>query len=205
MTGQAALAGATLVAPFGFSVIQIVGYQRGHFGRAFWELPLDSKLDHVGRHSGAWWLITLPWFPILAVTAAGMAGLTFLLADVVGWMAFGAFTLAVAAWLLVVSFQLGTTTMAAKTRAETGDTPDWASAVWQVGYVLERVWIVLANFSAIGYGVAVLRTGLLPGWLGWAAITVGLAISTMVLLTWDGFPELAMPVPLALGIALLAI
>jgi len=127
------------------------------------------------------------------------------LADVVGWMAFGAFTLAVAAWLLVVSFQLGTTTMAAQNRAETGDTPDWASAVWQVGYVLERVWIVLANLSAIGYGVAVLRTGLLPGWLGWAAITVGLAISTTVLLTWDGFPELAMPVPLALGIGLLAI
>ena len=202
MTGEA-MAGAMLVAPLAFSVVEMVGYRRGRFGRVFWELPLDDKLDHVGRNSGAWWLMTLPWFPILAVTTAGLAGLAFLLADVTGWMAFGAFTLAVAAWLLVVSFQLGTTTVAAQHRAQTGETPDWATAVWQVGYTLERVWIVIGNLAAVGYGIAVLRTELLPGWLGWAAIGVGLGVSIVVLLTWDGFPELALPVPLALGIALL--
>jgi hypothetical protein len=203
MTGQAALPGAMLVAPIAISAVEMVGYRRGHFGRVFWELPLDSKLDHVGRHSGAWWLMVLPWFPILAVTTAGLAGLSFLLADVVGWMAFGAFTLAVAAWLMVVSFQLGTTTTAAQHRAQTGETPGWAAAVWQVGYVLERVWIVIANLAAAGYGVAVLNTELLPAWLGWTAIVVGLAVSTVVLLTWDGFPELALPVYLTLGVALL--
>jgi hypothetical protein len=203
MTGQAALAGAMLIAPVGFSAVEMVGYRRGRFGRVFWELPLDAKLDHVGRHNGAWWLMTLPWFPILAVTTAGLAALAFLLADAIGWAAFGAFTLAVAAWLIVVSFQLGTAPVAAQHRAQTGATPDWAEAAWQVGYVLERVWIVLANLAAVGYGVAVLRTELLPGWLGWAAIVVGLGVSTVVLLTWDGFPELALPVYLTLGVALL--
>jgi hypothetical protein len=164
MTGQAALAGAMLIAPVGFSAVEMVGYRRGRFGRVFWELPLDAKLDHVGRHNGAWWLMTLPWFPILAVTTAGLA---------------------------------------AQHRAQTGATPDWAEAAWQVGYVLERVWIVLANLAAVGYGVAVLRTELLPGWLGWAAIVIGLGVSTVVLLTWDGFPELALPVYLTLGVALL--
>ncbi|HEY9378057.1 MAG TPA: hypothetical protein VIQ02_13300 [Jiangellaceae bacterium] len=204
MTGAAVLAGGLLIAPVAFSVVEMVGYRRGHFGRTFWESPLDAKLDHVGQHSHAWWLMILPWFPILAVTTAGLAGLSFLLADVTGWAAFGVFMLAAEAWLIVLSLQNGTTTVAALRRAQTGDTPDWAVAVWQAGFVLERVWIVLANVAAVGYGVAVLRTDVLPGWLGWSAIVVGLAIPILVLLTRDGFPELALPVPLVLGIALLA-
>ena len=112
--------------------------------------------------------------------------------------------LAAEAWLIVLSLENGTTTVAAQRRAQTGDTPDWAVAVWQAGLVLERVWIVLANLAAVGYGVAGLRTDVLPGWLGWAAIVVGVAIPILVLLTRDGFPELALPVPLTLGVALLA-
>jgi hypothetical protein len=115
----------------------------------------------------------LPWFPILAVTTAGLVGLSFLLADVTGWAAFGVFMLAAEAWLVVMSLQNGTTTVAAQRRAQTGGTPDWAVAVWQAGFVLERVWIVLANLAAVGYGVAVLRTTCcLGGWAGrqsWSA------------------------------------
>ena len=85
MTGAAALAGGLLIAPVAFSVVEIVGYRRGHLQWAFWESPRDVKLDHVGQHSHAWWLMTLPWFPILAVTTAGLAALSFLLADVAGW------------------------------------------------------------------------------------------------------------------------
>jgi hypothetical protein len=51
--------------------------------------------------------------------------------------------------------------------------------------------------------MAVLRTDVLPGWSGWAAIVVGLAIPILVLLTRDGFPELALPAYLTLGVALL--
>ena len=203
MTDAAALVGGLLIAHVVFCAVEFVGYRRGRFGWEFWESPLDAKLDHVGRHNSAWWLMTLPWFPILAVTTAGLAALAFLLADVTGWAAFGVFVLAVAAWLIVLSVQNATTTVAAQRQALTGRTPDWAVAAWQVGYVLERVWIVFANLAAIGYGVAVLRTALLPNWLGWAAIAVGLAIPIIVLLTRDGFPELALPAYLTLGVALL--
>jgi hypothetical protein len=203
MTDAAALVGGLLIAPVVFSAVEMVGYRRGKFGREFWESPLDAKLEHVARHNRAWWLMTLPWFPILAVTTAGLAGLSFLLADVTGWAAFGAFMLAAEAWLIAMSLQHGTTTVAAQRRAQTGDTPDWAVAVWQAGFVLEQVWIVLANLAAVGYGVVVLRTHVLPGWLGWAAIMAGLAIPILVLLTRDGFPELALPAYLALGVALL--
>jgi hypothetical protein len=203
MTAGAALAGGMLVAPVAFSVVEVVGYRQGRFGRTFWESPLDVKLDHVGQHSHAWRLMTLPWFPILAVTTAGLAGLSFLLADVAAWTAFGLFILAAEAWLIVMSLQNGTTMVAAQRRAQTGDTPDWAVAVWQAGFVLEQVWIVLANLAAVGYGMAVLRTDMLPGWSGWAAIVVGLAIPILVLVTRDGFPGLALPAYLTLGVALL--
>ena len=70
MTDAAALVGGLLIAPVAFCAVEFVGYRRGRFGWEFWESPLDAKLDHVGRHNRAWWLMTLPWFPILAVTTA---------------------------------------------------------------------------------------------------------------------------------------
>lgn len=39
----------------------------------------------------------------------------------------------------------------------------------------------------------------------WVAIAVGLLIPAVVLLARDGFPHLALPVPLALGVGLLVV
>lgn len=50
---------------------------------------------------------------------------------------------------------------------------------------------------------AVLRTDVLPQWLGWAAIAGGLAIPAIVLVTREIFPHLALPVFMALGVGLL--
>ena len=57
--------------------VEAVGYRRGRFLRAFWELPLDAKLDHIGRNAAAWWLMYVPWLATVAVTAGGLAGLAF--------------------------------------------------------------------------------------------------------------------------------
>lgn len=94
-------------------------------------------------------------------------------------------------------------TVAAEHRSDEDGIPDWLAALWRMVFVLEAVWVILANLAAAGYGVAIVRTDVLPSWLGWAAIAVGLGIPTIVLLVRDGFPHLALPVPLALAVALL--
>ncbi|HSI93436.1 MAG TPA: hypothetical protein VK925_08030 [Jiangellaceae bacterium] len=206
MTDGSVVAGALLVLPVALVATESLGYRHSPYGHSwFWALPLDDKLDHIGRHTRAWWRINLPWFPTLAVTTAGLAGLAFLLADPWAWAALGGYLLAAGAWAIAVAQQTAGMAVAAEQRAESGETPAWAHATWQVGYVLEGVWVLLANLAAAAYGVAVLRTDLLPSWLGWAAIAVGLAIPAGVLLTRNGFPHLALPVPLALGVALLIV
>lgn len=204
MTGGTATVGVLLVAPLALLGVEVFGYLTSPFGQSsFWSLPLDDKLERISRHGRAWWLIHLTWFPTLAVMTAGLAGLAFLLGEPVGWAAFGGFALAATAWLLGVANQAASMSVAAEQWAETGETPPWAAAWWRAGYSLEGVWIVLGNLAFVGYGAALLGTDLLPNWLGWAAIGVGLAMPIVVLLTRDGFPQMVLPVPLALGIALL--
>jgi hypothetical protein len=206
MTAGLTVVGTLLVLPFATVATESLGYRCSPFVRSwFWALPLDDKLDHINRHARAWWLINLPWLPTLAVTTAGLGGLAYLLADPWAWAAYGGYLLAAVGWLVAVGLQSAAIALAAEQRAQTGETPSWAAALWRTAHLLETNWVLLANLAAAAYGVAVLRTDLLPGWLGWVAIAVGVLIPAVVLLARDGFPHLALPVPLALGMALLVV
>ncbi|HEX6329495.1 MAG TPA: hypothetical protein VFZ72_23230 [Jiangellaceae bacterium] len=198
----AAVSGALLLAPIGLGFVEAVGYRRGRFLRAFWELPLDAKLDHIGRNEAAWWLMYVPWLATVTVTTGGLAGLAFVLSDVVGWVGFGWFVLAAMAWLMAITQQSAGLGEAARQRAATAETPPWAVATARVSYVLELFWVGAANLAAVAYGVAVLRTDVLPGWLGWAVIITGIAVPLLALAFRDAFPHLALPALLALGVAL---
>jgi hypothetical protein len=203
MTGVDVVLGVLLVAPMAFTAVEAVGHHRGHFNTAFWRLSLDAKLAHISRHMDAWWLVSLAWLPYVTLSTAGLAGLAFLLADPVGWAAMGAFALGGSAWLVGIAIQAGAIGTAARLRADSGTTPQWTAALWDVGFVLEAAWIVLANVAAVGFGLAIVRTSILPGWVGWLSLGVGLAIPIGVLVTRNGFPHLALPIPVALGVALL--
>lgn len=113
----AATSGALLLVPIGLGFVEAVGYRRGRFLRAFWELPLAAKLDHVGRNKSAWWLMYVPWLATVALTTGGLAGLAFVLSDVVGWVGFGGFVLAAVAWLMAIAQQSAGLSEAARQRA----------------------------------------------------------------------------------------
>ncbi|HEX2361824.1 MAG TPA: hypothetical protein VHI11_07105 [Jiangellaceae bacterium] len=57
-------------------------------------------------------------------------------------------------------------TVAAEHRSDEDGIPDWLAALWRMVFVLEAVWVILANLAAAGYGVAIVRTDVLPSWLG---------------------------------------
>lgn len=203
MTAGTVAVGALLLAPVAFGTVEAVGYLRGRFLRSFWELPLDAKLDHIGRNDSAWWLMMAAWPPLIVVITGGLAGLASVLDDAVAWAAFGAFVVAAVAWLVGIVQQCAALSVAAHQRALTGETPSWAFVESRIGQVFETLWVGVANLAAAGYGVAVLRTDVLPQWLGWAAIAGGLAIPAIVLVTREIFPHLALPVFMALGVGLL--
>ena len=203
MTAGTVAVGALLLSPIAFGAVEAVGYIRGRFLRSFWELPLDAKLDHIGRYDGAWWVMTAAWPPLVIVLTGGLGGFAFVLGDVVAWAAFGVFVVAAVAWLMGIVQQGAALSVAAQQRNAVGETPGWAFAVSRIVQMLETVWVVAANVAAAGYGVAVLRTDLLPQWLGWVAVVGGLAIPAVVIVTREVFPHLALPVVMALGVGLL--
>lgn len=203
MTAGAIAVGTLLLAPIAFGTVEAVGTVRGRFLRGFWELPLDAKLDHIGRHDAAWRLMLAAWPPLLVVVTAGLAGLAFVLDDAVAWAAFGAFVLAAVAWLIGVVQQASALSVAAQERSHNGATPGWAVAVSRNGQALETLWVNVANLAAAAYGVAVLRTDVLAPWVGWVAVAGGLAIPAVVLVTREVFPHLALPVVMALGVGVL--
>lgn len=202
MAGTVAV-GALLLAPIAFGTVEAVGYRRGRFLRSFWESPLEAKLDHIARNDAAWWLTNMAWPPLIVTVTAGMAGLAAVLADPVAWAAFGAFVIAAVAWLVGIVQQCAALSVAGQQRADRGETPSWATAVSRTSGVFETFWVIAANLAAAGYGVAVLRTDVLPQWLGLVAIGGGLAVSAVALLTREIFPHLALPVLMALGVGLL--
>jgi hypothetical protein len=68
------------------------------------------------------------------------------------------------------------------------------------------VYVVLAFLAQAVFGVSLLRTGLLPGWVGWATVIWNLAwlVALSILSPRDiYYPALHHAAPLMIGIALL--
>jgi len=199
------LIGILLMAVVGLIAVESIGFRRGGFGGEFWKKPLDDKLDQVVKHTGDWWLVSITELVGIFLMTGGLAGLTYLLATdgegVLAFAAFGGYLVALIAWVFGLIAQTTTVSKAATTRAETGETPEWVHPFWAAGYLAEGVWVVGTNLAYAALGVAILQSGLLPAWAGWAALVLGLLIPVVVLATKAGFPHLGGLVPFIVGIA----
>jgi hypothetical protein len=201
LVGVLLLSGLVLVA------VEAVGYSRGGYNSAFWRLPLDEKLDHVSEHRWEWWWISIWGLVGLFLMTGGVFGLADLLAEggepVLAYVALGGYTVAVLAWVVGLVIQAASVSEASRQRVETGETPAWLHPLWSAGWVAELTWIVGGNLAFALAGVAVLQSGLVADWAGWVALIGGVLISIVVLVTRNGFPQLAYLVPAVIGVALL--
>ena len=201
------LVGILLVAGLGLILVEAVGFTRGGYDADFWKLPLDAKLDHVAKHRRDWWWISIWSLVGIFLMTAGLAGLTQLISadgePVLAFVSFGGYLVALFAWVFALIAQAATVSRAATERAETGKTPSWIHPFWDAGYLAEGVWIVGANIAYAVVGIAILQSGVVAAWAGWATIGLGVLIPIAVLLIRNGFPQLAEVAPFVLGIALI--
>lgn len=201
LVGVLLLAGLVLIA------VESVGYQRGGYNSAFWKLSLDDKLDHISRHRWEWWWISIWELVGLFLMTGGIFGLVYLLADsgepVLAYVALGGYVVALFAWVFGLIVQAASMSQASKQKIETGITPAWIHPFWEAGYLAEGAWIVGANLAYVVVGLAILQTTLIADWAGWVSLIGGGIIAVVVLLTRAGFPQLAILIPAAIGIALL--
>lgn len=193
-----------LIVPLLF--VEALAAKRGGYNAAFWKLPLDEKLDHIAREPGHFTRIGVVWLPNLALAAAGMTAFTYQLASVgagtLAYLALGAFLFGVMAWLVGALLQTSAVRKAAEVRNDTGETPDWLDAFWNVGWWAEIAYVTVANLAFIGWGIAILDTGFPADWMGWTAIALGGIALALIVSTKEGFPHLGITVPVVLGVAL---
>ena len=102
-------------------------------------------------------------------------------------------------WLLVPNVPLGGT-LGTTVGSET---PNWIHPFRDAGYLAEGAWILGTNIAYAVIGVAILQSGLVATWSGWAAIGLGVLIPVVVLVTRVGFPQLGLLVPFIVGISVI--
>lgn len=199
------LIGILLVAPLALLVVESWGYNKGGFNNAFWQLPLDEKLDHVVNHDREWWWVS-SWglVGMFALTGGVLALSNRLADDGEGALAFagaGIFLVGMVSWVFGLAIQGAGVSHAAKQRKESGATPAWLHPLWHAAYVSESAWIVGSNLAYAVLGAGILSTGTLHAWSAWTAIVLGILIPIAIAVTKAGFPQLADLAPFALGIA----
>ncbi len=201
LVGILLLSGLVLVA------VEGVGYSRGGYGSEFWSSPLDDKLDHIAGHRREWWWISLWSLVGLLTMGGGTFGLAALIAEdgepVLAFVALGVWVVAMVGWVGGLTVQAAGMPQAASQRADSGSTPDWIHPLWWFVYVTEGTWIIGANMAYAVFGLGILLSSSMPVWVGWTSIAGGLLISLGVIVTRDGFPQLAVVVPAVIGVALL--
>jgi len=197
-------AGLVLIALVPLLAAEAVLYTRARVGGAFWRLPLDEKLDHVAGIEREWWGLGIVWVGMLTVTVAGLAASAFVLSDVWGWVGFGAATVAAMAWLFGITTQTAATAVASRRRGESGETPPWIHPLWQMGWMYELTWVIVANLGYAAVGLAVLHSDPVATWAGWALIGTGATIAIAIAAWPSGaFPQLGLIAPIVLAVAML--
>lgn len=100
-------------------------------------------------------------------------------------------------WLANVAFRLTVTAAEARIYREDTTVPDWyeplsnwVSGLWHAGALLCAV-------ALVGFGVSIIRTGLMFDWVGWTSVGVGALIVGLFILT-DGVPPILLYVPTAI-------
>ena len=199
--------GALLVAGLVVALVEVFPYRWGGYTGAFWALPLEDKVDHVGANLRWWWWISVTTVATTALVSAGVFGLAGLLADEgeapLALAGVGAFVVGLAAWVPASILQSAALPRAAADRTTSGELPPWLAPLWEAGWIAELTWIVMANVAYVALGAAILSSSLLAHWVAWVAIVGGAALAGGVLVLRKGFPQLTLLVPFVVGIAVL--
>jgi hypothetical protein len=181
-------------------------FARAQFGEVL-NVPRGQKLLIIVRHINEYrWgcrLILIGW----VAAALGYVMLGALLSDTgaaaISMPAAVLFLLAIASAIVFWVLHVPPTILAAEETARTSTAPAYYEILQAAAESSLAIYQLLALLSTAGFGWALLATGLLPSWSGWAAIGWGLLWAAVHLRSKETIPLLPMVMPVVIGIALL--
>lgn len=199
------IAGGLLILSFALfavgSSLPLVG-QRGN--QRIYTLPSEDQLDAIGHNPGAW-----RWANVLMGAAAillvsGLALVAALLGDAtLARLGLTIFTIAAVMWVVFSAYRATVPIQVADMMASGGSIPAYHQALAQWAGALFTTYATLAFLSLAAYGGAIIQTGLLAGWVGWATVIFSLGLLLLMLVMGDTLPYFHYLPPLLIGILLL--
>jgi hypothetical protein len=146
--------------------------------RQVWNVPSDrDRLEIIAAHPGAWhW--SSAWWAIGSIFSAIGFGLVAVLLRqnneaLIGEIAVVCFILAVLLWLVAMAYRMGVEPLVIAATEGADSLPDWFKPVeaWSLNIMLMYLILAYAAVGVLGWGL--LRTALLPSWIGWFSVRQG--------------------------------
>ena len=203
------------VVAFGYGVS--IPRRAGMGPRVFGTASTQEYLEIIGSSPPAWrrsaaWIAVGSLFNLL-----GFGLLTVLLRQAGDYLLNEAgllmFLMGILFIVMVMAFRIGVETLAAKAVAETDAVPDWFEAMQAWDTTLGLIYMVLGYVATGLFGWAILQTALLPAWIGWVSVVLGIAGALSMIANAPRYPGTdyslaAVPawmhiMPLIIGLALL--
>jgi hypothetical protein len=186
--------------------------------RQVWNVPSDrNRLEIIAANPRAWRWSSAWWATGSVFNALGFALVAVMFRQagesLLGEIAVLSFLLATALWLVAMAYRMGVEPHVMGATDSTTELPGWFKPVEAWSLYIMFIYMVLA-YAAIGVlGWALLRTALLPDWIGWFSLIFGAAAALSMLFSIPRFPGteysiFGLPIllhlpPLIIGIALL--
>lgn len=170
-------------------------------------MPLEQKLRTIAEHALGWRVLNAGFMVLLVLSSLGLAALARQLrrsdAGVIGDLALVAYVMGALLFIIELAFRVSGMVLGAEETVRAGSVPDWMVSLTAWGYALFIVYTVLSNVGGLGFGVALLRTDIVPAWAGWLTVATSLAALANLVVTGDNAPFQNLIGPMAIGIALL--
>ncbi|HEX2154301.1 MAG TPA: hypothetical protein VHL52_10020 [Acidimicrobiia bacterium] len=208
-TADARLAGIILLFLVLLLLAEGIFSARGGYNGAFWAAERDRKIEHIAENTRQWTWIGIAWVLYLAAMTTGLSAFSVLLAQagepVLAAVALGLFLLGAFSCLVFIILQFGPSGLAARVQGETGVTPGWLEPLWIAVSWAEVSYIMLTSLAYVVWGVGAVISGVPTIWAGWTSMVVGgvSVIGLIIARSRFEFPQLALVVPIVLGVALL--
>jgi hypothetical protein len=176
-------------------------------GTSMYDLPMREALMAVFHRWSSWQWGLLLFCLAVVVTLLGFARLTSILREAgnrtCSLWGLIAQTLATGFFLIAMTFSRSIEYWAAQETVRTNVVPAlyqqlslWEAAIFQV-------YTALTFFAALMYGMAIISTRILPGFLGWVIMVYSLAGATAFVILGDMPPFVHHLLPIVMGVLLL--
>lgn len=176
-------------------------------GQVIFGQPPHEWLRLVDEHPRPWFWATISFIGAILVTLFGLNLFAGLLQDAgdPGFADVGLLAFAVGAvlWVIHLAERLTVHPWAGKELTLKGVIPEVYTALSTWTWAMFVLFTILAFGGMMAFGGAILATGLLPHWLGWATIVYSAAGLILLAITRDALPIMHHLMPCVIGIVLL--